>query len=135
MTMPFSVAGKHVVVMGAGRSGRAAASLLVSKGARVTLADSDPARISLAGELDREHVAFEFGPHRAALLLTSDLVVLSPGVAATDEAVTAAARAGIPVIGEVELASRWLKGRTVAVTGTKGKSTTTTLTARIIAEA
>jgi UDP-N-acetylmuramoylalanine--D-glutamate ligase len=49
--------------------------------------------------------------------------------------VTAAQRAGVPVIGEIEMASRWLSGRVIAITGTKGKSTTTTLTARMLTEA
>ncbi len=111
MTMAFSVAGKHVVVMGAGRSGRAAASLLVSRGARVTLADSDPARISSRATSTASTWRSNSDRIGRACSLSADLVVLSPGVAPTDEAVTAAARAGMPVIGEVELASRWLQGR------------------------
>ena len=58
--------------------------------------------------------------------------VLSPGVDPAQPAIAAARQAGVPVIGEVELASRWLAGRMVAITGTKGKSTTTTLTARML---
>ena len=75
----------------------------------------------------------EPGPHRLELLTSADLVVLSPGVPPAQPAIEAARRAGVPVIGEVELASRWLAGRIVAITGTKGKSTTTTLTARMLA--
>ncbi len=80
-------------------------------------------------------VAVELGPHRTALLTSADLVVLSPGVPPDQPAVAAARTAGVPVIGEIELASRWLAGRVIAITGTKGKSTTTTLTARMLAEA
>ncbi len=57
--------------------------------------------------------------------------MLSPGVPLDQPAILAARKAGVPIIGEIELASRWLSGRIVAITGTKGKSTTTTLTGRM----
>jgi UDP-N-acetylmuramoylalanine--D-glutamate ligase len=132
--MSFSVQGRRVVVAGGGRSGTAAAELLVARGARVTLADSAPS-LAAADRLRALGVDVELGPHRTALFTSADLVVLSPGVPADQEAVAAARAAGVPVMGEVELASRWLQGRVVAVTGTKGKSTTTTLTARMLQEA
>ena len=131
--MSFNVTGKHVVVAGGGRSGIAAAELLLLHGARVTLNDTqespglDAARAS--------GVTVEIGPHRPELFSGADLVVLSPGVPPEQEAMIAARAADIPVIGEIELASRWLKGRVIAITGTKGKSTTTTLTARMLQEA
>jgi UDP-N-acetylmuramoylalanine--D-glutamate ligase len=77
----------------------------------------------------------DVGPHRPAVFAGADLVVLSPGVPPEQEAVLAARHAGVPVIGELELASRMLAGRVIAITGTKGKSTTTTLTARMLEEA
>ena len=58
--------------------------------------------------------------------------MLSPGVPPELPAVAAARAQGVPVIGEVELASRWLRGRVIAITGTKGKSTTTELTGRML---
>ena len=58
--------------------------------------------------------------------------MLSPGVPPASAGVAAARAAGVPVMGELELASRWLRGRIVAITGTKGKSTTTTLTGRML---
>jgi UDP-N-acetylmuramoylalanine--D-glutamate ligase len=129
----FSVAGKRVVVVGGSRSGVAAAELLVARGAAVLLTDlkehlPDEARLRAAG------VALELGGHRADTLARADLVVLSPGVPPDQPAVQAARAAGVRTIAEIELASRWLKGRIVAVTGTKGKSTTTTLIERILAE-
>jgi UDP-N-acetylmuramoylalanine--D-glutamate ligase len=127
----FSVRGKQVAVVGAARSGVAAARLLVRRGARVTLTDQQ-AEIAGAGELRAAGVALALGGDGAATLLASDLVVLSPGVPADHPAVAAARAAGIEVIGELELASRWLRGRIVAITGTKGKSTTTTLTGRML---
>jgi len=131
--MSFSVAGQRVVVVGAGRSGLAAAELLVHRGARVALADSASA-IDHADRLHALGVALELGPHAENQFASADLVVLSPGVPPDQPAVLRARQAGVPVIGEVELASRWLIGRVVAITGTKGKSTTTTLTARMLQE-
>jgi UDP-N-acetylmuramoylalanine--D-glutamate ligase len=129
--MTFSVKDRRVTVIGGGRSGLAAAALLVSRGARVTLADT-AAAIDGAQQLTDLGVTLALGPHPAALLAESDLIVLSPGVPPGQEAIVEARRAGVPVIGEVELASRWIKGRIIAVTGTKGKSTTTTLVARML---
>ncbi len=127
----FSVSGQRVVVVGAARSGRAAADLLARRGAQVTLTDVKP-MVADASALALAGVALELGGHREATFTRADLVVVSPGVP-LDQPVLAAARvAGVPVMGEVELASRWLKGRVIAITGTKGKSTTTTLTARML---
>ena len=132
--MSFNVHGQHVVVLGGGRSGIAAVDLLVSRGARVTLADT-ASELRHAERLRAIGVAVELGPHRPALLSGADLIVLSPGVPPEQDAIRAAREAGVKVIGEVELASRWLSGQILAVTGTKGKSTTTTLTARMLQEA
>jgi UDP-N-acetylmuramoylalanine--D-glutamate ligase len=127
----FSVEGKKVVVAGAARSGVAAAHLLARRGAAVTLSD---VRQSLgeAAELEAAGIALELGGHTAPTFAAADLIVLSPGVPRNQPAIEAARSAGTEVIGELELASRWLAGRIVAITGTKGKSTTTTLTGRML---
>jgi len=127
----FSVEGKKVTVVGAARSGIAAARLLVERGAQVTLSDAR-AELPEAQALAGIGVALETGGHQPATFTTADLVVLSPGVPPEQPAVAAARAHGIPVIGEVELASRWLRGRIIAITGTKGKSTTTELTGRML---
>jgi UDP-N-acetylmuramoylalanine--D-glutamate ligase len=129
----FTVRGKRVIVVGAARSGVAAAELLVSRGASVTLTDlrdqiADEQRLRDAG------VNLELGEHRESTLRRADLIVVSPGVPSRQPAIEAARAAGVPIIGELELASRWLRGRIVAITGTKGKSTTTTLTGRMLEE-
>ena len=132
--MSFDVTNRKVVVVGAGRSGRAAARLLRSRGADVTLTDTDANAVERETELRSAGVRMEAGPHRPELLTGADLVVLSPGVPPRQPAIEDARRAGVAVVGEVELASRWLHGRMVAITGTKGKSTTTSLTAGILEE-
>jgi UDP-N-acetylmuramoylalanine--D-glutamate ligase len=127
----FSVEGLRVTVVGAARSGVAAAELLVRRGARVTLTERHEA-IAEADRLVAAGVRLEAGGHRRETLIGADLVVLSPGVPLDQRFVADARTAGVPVIGEIELACRWLKGRVIAITGTKGKSTTTTLTGRML---
>jgi len=129
--MDFDVTGKRVTVAGAARSGIAAAELLARRGARVTLSESQP---EAAGSepLRALGVTLELGGHQTATFVDADLVVLSPGVPPTAGPVQAARARGVPVIAEIELASRWLQGRVIAITGTKGKSTTTALTGRML---
>jgi UDP-N-acetylmuramoylalanine--D-glutamate ligase len=127
----FDVKNKRVIVAGAARSGIAAAELLARRGAHVTLSElhadaPDTAPLRALG------VDLELGGHRTETFAGADLVVLSPGVPPTQEAVQAARQSGVPVIAEIELASRWLQGRVIAITGTKGKSTTTVLTGRML---
>jgi UDP-N-acetylmuramoylalanine--D-glutamate ligase len=129
--MTFSVEGSRVTVAGAARSGLAAAELLARRGARVTLSDSR-AEIPDADRLRALGVTLELGGHVRDTFTSADLVVLSPGVPPEQEAVQAARDRGVPVIAEIELASRWLQGRVIAITGTKGKSTTTALTGRML---
>jgi UDP-N-acetylmuramoylalanine--D-glutamate ligase len=131
MPKAFSVDGARVVVVGAARSGLAAAELLVRRGATVTLTD---VKTSISGEerLRAIGVRLELGAHQAATFDRADLVVTSPGVPLEIPEIARAQASGVPVMGELELASRWLRGRIVAITGTKGKSTTTTLVGRMV---
>jgi UDP-N-acetylmuramoylalanine--D-glutamate ligase len=127
----FDVAGKRITVAGAARSGIAAADLLVRRGALVTLSDVRP-EVPEARALKAVGVGLELGGHREETFTNADLIVLSPGVSSEQPVIAAARARGVDVIGEVELASRWLLGRVIAITGTKGKSTTTALTGRIL---
>ena len=127
----FSVSERRVLVVGAARSGVAAAQLLARRGARVTLTDRQP-QIPEAADLRAAGVTLELGGHVAATFESAHLVVLSPGVPIDLPEVGRARAAGAEVIGELELASRWLRGPIVAITGTKGKSTTTTLVGRML---
>ena len=132
MTKPdFSVRGQQVLVVGAARSGVAAAQLLARRGAIVTLTDVK-SEIAEAAELQAAGVQLELGGHVAATFESSQLIVLSPGVPLDLPELARAKAAGVAVIGELELASRWLRGPIVAITGTKGKSTTTTLVGRML---
>ncbi len=127
----FDVRGKRVTVAGAARSGIAAAELLAKRGATVTVSDSREI-VREAEPLKALGVGLELGGHRAETFRDADLIVMSPGVPCELPVVADARKDGVPVIGELELASRWLKGRVVAITGTKGKSTTTELTGRML---
>lgn len=130
-TMEFSVERARVVVVGAARSGVAAAELVARRGGLVVLTDVRET-IAEAERLRSLGITLELGGHGAETLADAELIVLSPGVSPRLPVIDRARQRGIPVISEVELAARWLRGRIVAVTGTKGKSTTTVLTGRIL---
>ena len=132
--MTFDVRNKRVTVAGAARSGIAAAELLTRRGAHVTLSD---VRTDFEGAdaLRGLGVDLELGGHQTKTFDAADLIVLSPGVPAEQPVIAAARAKGVPIIGEIELASRWLQGKVIAITGTKGKSTTTALTGRILESA
>ena len=129
--LAFDVTDKRVTVAGAARSGIAAAELLARRGARVTLSDM-ATEIADADRLRGLGVALEVGGHVVDTFTAADLVVLSPGVPPELPVLQAARERGVPVIAEIELAWRWLQGRVIAITGTKGKSTTTALTGRML---
>jgi UDP-N-acetylmuramoylalanine--D-glutamate ligase len=130
----FDVRGQRVAVVGAARSGVAAAELLRRRGAAVTLTDQKTA-LPEADRLSGAGVVLELGTNAPAAVRDADLVVVSPGVPAALPALVEARQRGVAVIGELELAFRWLKGRVIAITGTKGKSTTTTLVGRMLTAA
>jgi UDP-N-acetylmuramoylalanine--D-glutamate ligase len=127
----FSVDGRRVLVVGAARSGIAAAELLVRRGARVTLTEARPT-FTDADRLRAAGIALELGGHTAKTFEDADLIVTSPGVVTGQPLFEPARRRGVEVIGELELASRWVSGPIIAITGTKGKSTTTTLIGRMV---
>ncbi len=133
----MNVAAKKVLVMGAGRSGIAGAKFLAARGATVALNDAKPLEkwSAAALALKSEGVGCLAGETPGWLLDQIDLVVISPGVPTGAIPVRYAERAGAEVIGEVELASRYLKGRIVAITGSNGKTTTTSLIAQLLKDA
>lgn len=119
--------GKNVVVVGAGRSGLALAAFFRDRGARVVLSDARSAeRLGLLPDLG-PGVIYDLGGHSATLFLAADLVAISPGVPLTLPPVAAAIARGVPVLGEIEIAFGPLAAPLVAITGTNGKSTTTSV--------
>jgi UDP-N-acetylmuramoylalanine--D-glutamate ligase len=131
----MDVKGKRVLVVGLGKSGIASALFLADRGARVAVSDTKseeelPREIPLL--LDRG-IVVEAGYHGERTFKEQELIVISPGVPADVPQLLQARQAGIPVIGEVELAARYLKGKIVAITGSNGKTTTTSLAGEIIA--
>jgi UDP-N-acetylmuramoylalanine--D-glutamate ligase len=130
----LKLAGKKVLVIGAARSGIACARFLAARGATVALNDAKPIEkwTPEALALKQEGVGCLPGEPPSWLLDNIDFVVLSPGVPVKTIPVRYAERAGAEIIGEVELAFRFLKGRTVAITGTNGKTTTTALIGELL---
>lgn len=122
--------GAHVLVVGLGKSGQAAITFLRKLGARISVSEAGT-RENLDDDLlqwlSEEGVFLETGGHSPDLFTSAEVIVLSPGVPLELPAIKAARRQGIPVIGEMGLAAQFLKTPMVAVTGTNGKSTVTTL--------
>jgi UDP-N-acetylmuramoylalanine--D-glutamate ligase len=126
---------QRVLVVGLGKSGVAAALFLQKNGARVTVSDAkteDQLRHEIPTLLDRG-IVVETGGHGQRTFRDQDLIVVSPGVPVDAPQLEAARAQGVPIIGEVELAARFLAGHLVAITGSNGKTTTTTLTGAILA--
>jgi UDP-N-acetylmuramoylalanine--D-glutamate ligase len=131
------IAGRKVLVIGAARSGIASARFLAQRGAIVALNDSKPLAEwpAEALELRDAGVGHIQGDPPSWLLDQIDLVVVSPGVPTKAIPIRYADRRGAEVIGEIELASRFLRGRVVAVTGSNGKTTTTALIGEMLRDA
>src|ERR1700724_2710433 len=129
--------GKRVLVVGLGKSGVASALFLKKHGARVAVSDTksgDELRNEIPVLLDNG-IAVETGGHGERTFRGQDLIVVSPGVPVDAPPLVPARSLGEPVIGEIELASQFLPGPIVAITGSNGKTTTTTLTGEIMTAA
>jgi len=126
--------GKRVLVVGLGRSGVASALFLKSRGARVTVSDAkseDQLRKEIPALLDHG-IAVETGGHGERTFKNQDLIVVSPGVPVDAEPISQARALGQDILGEIELAAEFLQGQIVAITGSNGKTTATTLTGEIL---
>jgi len=123
------------LVVGMGRSGMDTAQFLKKRGATVTVSDMVPESQAPDGvkSLQQMGVNLEFGGHNLDTFTQAELIVISPGVPHTIAAIQAAREKGVPVLGEIELASRFISEPIVAVTGTNGKTTTTHLLGDMLA--
>ena len=125
---------KNITVVGMGLTGIASANFLVSKKARVTLIDSKP-RSKLEKDIRSLNSQIRTLFECSEIPLNSELIVLSPGVNINSPFLVKANKQGVPVISEIELASRFTQTPIIAVTGTNGKSTVTTLIGDILKQA
>ena len=131
----MEVNNKRVLVVGLGKSGVASALFLKSRGARVSVSDAKPEsqfRDEIPILLD-QGITVETGGHGERTFRGQDLIVVSPGVPVDAPPLVQARSLGEAVIGEIELAAQYLKGNIVAITGSNGKTTTTTLAGEILA--
>ena len=129
--------GKKVLVVGLGKSGLAAALFLRRRGAQVTVSDIRSAE-ALAKDIPgllEAGINVEAGGHGLLTFRRQDLIVVSPGVPLDTPELTQVRNFGLPIIGELELAARFIKGKILAITGSNGKTTTTTLVGEILKEA
>src|SRR5215469_9068456 len=129
MGLEMELKNKRVLVVGMGKSGMAAARFLRTQGARVTVSDSRSATV-LAQQIHsllEAGIMVESGGHGLLTFRRQDLIVVSPGVPMDTPEVKQVVGYGMTVIGELELASRFLQGEVIAITGSNGKTTTTTL--------
>ena len=132
----MEVAGKKIVVIGMGKTGIAAAAFLGGLGATVVAVDEKPSRQwgeafdSMAGQ-----PWITVGSYDVTTLDGVDMVVPSPGIPPYHDILEAAQKRNIPIISEIELAYRFIKVPIIAVTGTNGKTTTTTLLGKILTHA
>src|SRR5438067_11831106 len=130
----MDLSGKRVLVVGLGKSGVASALFLNARGAHVTVSDTkteDQLREEIPVLLEHG-IAVETGGHGDRTFRGQNLIVVSPGVPVDAAPLVQARAQGETVIGEVELAAQFLSGPIVAVTGSNGKTTTTTLAGEII---
>ena len=128
---------KRVLVVGLGKSGLSSALFRRAQGAQVTGSDTRSAE-ALAKEIPAlldAGIMVESGGHGLLTFRRQDLIVVSPGIPMDTPEVKQVKAFGLPVIGELELASRFLKGKVVAITGSNGKTTTTTLLGKIFTDA
>jgi len=124
---------KRVLVVGLGKSGLAAARFLKTLGARVTVSDARPATlIAELSELLDQGFMVEAGSHGLLTFRRQDLIVVSPGVPMSTPELKQVRAMGAHIIGELELGFEYLKGEVVAVTGSNGKTTTTSLIGEIL---
>ena len=129
------MAAKRIVVLGGGESGVGAAVLAQKEGFDVFLSDMSKIKEHYSQMLDEYHIAWEDGQHTEALILNADEVIKSPGIPAEAPMMRKIVEKGIPVISEIEFAGRYTDAKMVCITGSNGKTTTTSLIYHIFKKA
>jgi UDP-N-acetylmuramoylalanine--D-glutamate ligase len=129
----MDLANKKILVVGLARTGVSVARFLASRGARVTVTDlrDESALAGVMNELGALDIRWVLGRHDESDFTSADLIVVSPGVPKDHPLLLSARKAGTEIISEIELASRFITAPLVAITGTNGKTTTTTLSGEI----
>ena len=137
MSASIELRNKRVLVVGLARTGVATALFCATRGARVTATDTRAEKElgDALAALRKAGVALELGGHRQELVLDADLIIPSPGVPADAPLLQFARSKGITIWSEIELAYRFLKGRLIGITGSNGKTTTTSLIEHILRSA
>ena len=118
---------KRIVVLGAGESGTGAAILAKSKGYDVFVSDMGEISPMYQALLDKHHIAWESGKHTPTQVLNASEVIKSPGIPLTAPLVQELIAQGTPIISEIEFAARYTRGKMICITGSNGKTTTTSL--------
>ena len=118
---------KRIVILGGGESGVGAAILAQKKGFDVFLSDMSKIKEHYKQMLDEHHIVWEEQQHTESLILNADEVIKSPGIPADAPMMCKIAEKGIPVISEIEFAGRYTDAKMVCITGSNGKTTTTSL--------
>lgn len=126
---------KRIVILGAGESGTGAALLAKAKGYDVFVSDFSPIKLEYREELELALIPYEEGKHTEALILNADEIVKSPGIPDKAEMVKKIVKKGIPIVSEIEFGFRYAKGKIIAITGSNGKTTTTSLLFHLLKEA
>ena len=124
-----------IVILGAGESGTGAAILAKAKGYDVFVSDFGTIRDQYKTELLNHSIEFEEGKHSEDRVLNASLIIKSPGIPDKAEIIKKIKTKGIPIVDEIEFASRFIKGKVIAITGTNGKTTTTLLTYHLMKSA
>ena len=118
---------KRIVVLGAGESGTGAAILAKSKGFDVFVSDMGEISPVYQALLDKHQIAWESGKHTPTLILNASEVIKSPGIPLTAPLVQQLIAQGTPIVSEIEFAARYTRGKMICITGSNGKTTTTSL--------
>ena len=126
---------KRIVILGAGESGAGAAVLAKKQGFDVFVSDMSAIAEKYKKQLDSHAISWEEGQHTASMILNADEIIKSPGIPDTAAMVAKASDAGIPIISEIEFAGRYTHSKMVCITGSNGKTTTTSLIYHIFKEA